>query len=400
MYYTEGMQLGALSVSTVLFVLAVLSLASMVVMLAYLIVAVERIQLLFFALSKLAQGVSWFLRFLDTVSPLASNQIVADMLLVASCAIEAGIYLGFMRRWKPVPLGIYLLFSLVLLLVAFLAPRTGQGHEFTVLAAMIIVLFWLAALSLFRRPFSAFRITLSASFALLPILLLVSFLNIGQDMYLLFIAPSFWGIMLLSSVFMFQMLLTFGYFLITKERDEERMRGLAETDSLTGIANRRAFFQRVNRYLESAKPGPKLVSVILSDLDFFKKINDTFGHDQGDNVIKHFCEVVQSSIRGQDLFARFGGEEFIIFLPNTNREEARLVASRIAGRLHTSRNRYDDQIPLYTASMGICTGEILGSHDFSHVISMSDKALYFSKNNGRDCSSWVALDSQEIVRIS
>ncbi len=115
------MQLGSLSLSTVLFVLAVLSLASMVVMLAYIIVATERIQLLFFAFSKLVQGISWFLRFLDTVSSIPAYQILADMLLIASCAIEAGVYIGFMWPWKAMTLTIYLIVSLLLIfLVAFI----------------------------------------------------------------------------------------------------------------------------------------------------------------------------------------------------------------------------------------------------------------------------------------
>jgi diguanylate cyclase (GGDEF)-like protein len=211
--------------------------------------------------------------------------------------------------------------------------------------------------------------------------------------------PDFWGISLFSVAFLLQMLLVFGFFLLSKEMNEERMRHLAETDSLTGAANRRAFFIRVESFIKEHIGKPTPVSVILMDLDHFKLINDRFGHDTGDRVLQHFCAVVTASIRDKDFFARFGGEEFVVFLPDAERSEAEAVGRRIHERLRNSHQRIDEDVPVYTVSLGICTGRINGSPDLARIISLSDQALYHSKAHGRDCSSWTGDETREIIAL-
>ena len=158
-----------------------------------------------------------------------------------------------------------------------------------------------------------------------------------------------------------------------------KLEALARTDGLTGIANHRAFQESLSRNVKQARRSGNALSVILLDIDFFKKFNDSYGHPAGDAVLKQFSELLVSRCRESDMVARYGGEEFAIILPQTTSEQAAQAAERvmasITGAIWPNR--------AVTASLGIATfSEALPSP--ASLISAADKALYASKAAGRN----------------
>ena len=155
---------------------------------------------------------------------------------------------------------------------------------------------------------------------------------------------------------------------------------LAATDHLTGIANRRQFRERLDEEFNRADRYHESLSLVMLDLDHFKQVNDEYGHDVGDQVLVELTEQIKSQIREIDLFARWGGEEFLIMLPETDRDTARTMVERI--RHHVESHEFG-QPPHITISLGLVT--LRSSDDPDTFISRADKALYKAKAAGRNC---------------
>ena len=160
---------------------------------------------------------------------------------------------------------------------------------------------------------------------------------------------------------------------------ENILREMAQRDFLTGIYNRRSFEDFLHFHMERARRLSKPLSLIVFDVDHFKKINDTYGHLVGDRVLKGIAQLVSESIRDSDIFARIGGEEFAIILPDTDEEGAKLVAEKL--RSLVERSSFADGIRC-TASFGVTT---LREKDTSEsFLERADKALYKAKRLGRN----------------
>jgi two-component system cell cycle response regulator len=167
------------------------------------------------------------------------------------------------------------------------------------------------------------------------------------------------------------------------ERQNVRLEQLANTDDLTGLANRREFRRAIESSFALARgQGPSL-SLILLDIDHFKKFNDTYGHSAGDEALRTLAQVLRSSCREQELAARFGGEEFAVVLLGASRDDAKGSAERIRAALRKCQWTHR---PL-TASFGIATSESGGaaiSASIADLVEQADAALYYSKQQGRD----------------
>lgn len=159
-----------------------------------------------------------------------------------------------------------------------------------------------------------------------------------------------------------------------------KIRSLARTDSLTGLANRSFFQERFREALAlSARHGPEL-ALLLADLDHFKGINDTYGHDAGDEVLQAFGSLLAAESRTEDLPARFGGEEFIIMMPKTSAAGAQQVDARLRDRLpRIETPSFPGRV---TFSAGIA--EQTAEDTEESLIKKADNALYQAKRNGRD----------------
>ena len=160
---------------------------------------------------------------------------------------------------------------------------------------------------------------------------------------------------------------------------------LASTDSLTQLYNRR-YFSKVSKHIcDLARRDKKSLSLIMLDIDDFKNINDSYGHNIGDEVIVKFAQILQQEQRESDIICRFGGEEFVILLPETNILSAQKVAEKIRlGTQELSMEIENQQSLQFTISIGVSSVVIENEYDLEQTISRADKALYRAKKSGKN----------------
>lgn len=171
-------------------------------------------------------------------------------------------------------------------------------------------------------------------------------------------------------------------------KEMEGVKQTAKTDMLTKLLNRRGFDEAIITVMEEMKIAQDPFSVIMLDIDHFKKVNDTFGHLIGDNVLKMLSKLLKDSIKGKDIAARFGGEEFILVLPQTPLEGAYVLAEQIRLSLQKMNWKIKDtgkSLGKITVSLGIALYKI--DESIEAVIERADGALYHAKNTGRNKTS-------------
>lgn len=175
-------------------------------------------------------------------------------------------------------------------------------------------------------------------------------------------------------------LLLIAFVLYKNNKMKKRLYSMAMIDPLTGAANRRAILEKASRELAVANRTQQNLTFVLADLDHFKVINDQYGHDTGDKVLKAFAQIAQSSVRTIDLFGRFGGEEWLFVLPATSAADAENLFNRIAKQL---RLLHFGELTGVTFSMG-ATDLSKGQIELDELIKSADLMLYKAKAAGRD----------------
>ncbi|MCZ8178417.1 MAG: PleD family two-component system response regulator [Rhizobium sp.] len=179
---------------------------------------------------------------------------------------------------------------------------------------------------------------------------------------------------------------------VRRKRFNDRLRNsvrqtieLAVTDGLTGLHNRRYLDTHLRTLFARAKVRGRPLTLCITDIDRFKQVNDVYGHDAGDEVLKEFAGRIRSTVRGADLACRYGGEEFVVVMPDTPAEAAAAVAERLRGMIEARpfQLRSGETPLMLTASMGIATlGP--GIETPEQLLKQADRALYEAKNSGRN----------------
>lgn len=164
-----------------------------------------------------------------------------------------------------------------------------------------------------------------------------------------------------------------------EERTDE-LEKQANTDSLTEIYNRRKFMQVASHELSRFKRHKHMFAILMLDIDDFKKINDNFGHDVGDKVIKKFAEIIQGETRDSDCFARWGGEEFIIMLPESDLSGRCILAGKLINLINNFKFDHDERV---TVSIGV-TSSVESDDNLDDIIIRADHALYKAKDAGKN----------------
>jgi two-component system chemotaxis response regulator CheY len=169
---------------------------------------------------------------------------------------------------------------------------------------------------------------------------------------------------------------------------------LALTDALTGLPNRRAIEEWAGRQLNGAIRHGFPFHVVMADLDKFKLVNDTYGHDAGDSVLRRFAEILKSNCRASDICGRMGGEEFLLAFTHASDEDAAMLTERVRAQFAAEQFRFRKHTLSFTASFGIAglkvmkvTPTSLQTHkhrDFKSLLSQADAALYSAKRLGRN----------------
>lgn len=320
------------------------------------------------------------------VLPDAISVIVASgMLLLGQFLLVIGLqrYSGRQAYWRPTLDGI----GGALIVIAWLTygSHNYQGRIFIMALAHIFffafgaLLAWQAAPKGFSNRFLSVVFLLGVAVAIWRVTTLpvaidepdeIFDYNVIQQVYLGMFSLGVLG-------------LSIGFILLANDRLRLELEFMATRDPMTGTFNRRAFFGRAaiewSRSMRSHQP----LAAIAADIDFFKKVNDTHGHHVGDLVIKDYAHRSAQMLRLPDILARFGGEEFVILLPDTGLAEARRVAERIRQEVAIHR---DKALPPYTVSLGIAVaqGQAGQAADVEALVAEADAALYRAKQGGRN----------------
>jgi diguanylate cyclase (GGDEF)-like protein len=246
-----------------------------------------------------------------------------------------------------------------------------------------IIIFSISAYCLLTTPHKSF-ISSSRLFAIVIIALLMSLvarivLLVRNPPEQLFI-PNEINASTLLVAFIFTFLLTAGFIMMLCQRLYHDLRISANTDVLTHLLNRRAMMHQLEIAMNQFERSDRSFAIILIDIDFFKRVNDVYGHDGGDMVLVHLANILQTKLRKSDAASRWGGEEFLILLPDTTLNQAHELAERLRSYVETNPAPSNIQI---TISLGIA---VINQHGnaVESLITAADHALYAAKNNGRN----------------
>ena len=249
--------------------------------------------------------------------------------------------------------------------------KVDKGY--TIALSVLLALLIASVVTRINSAFSASVISLSTYF----IYLLISYYAMRfENLWLEVIYPLIFSILAFTCAYIIKYLI--------KSRDFEQQYKLATTDGLTELFNHRYFQEQLRRQLEHCKRYNTSFSLIIIDIDFFKKFNDNFGHQSGDAVLRQVAQTLKRNVRATDIVCRYGGEEMSIILPNTSEEEAFSTAQKICDRVAQHKfklaNGKDTNV---TISLGVSTFPKDGD-TAETMIASADKRLYDAKNNGRN----------------
>jgi diguanylate cyclase (GGDEF)-like protein len=172
---------------------------------------------------------------------------------------------------------------------------------------------------------------------------------------------------------------------VIRERDRAHLElhRIAATDQLTGLLNRRGIDAAVASLMSSTRSSDQPTSLLMIDIDFFKKLNDRFGHEFGDAALIHVAEILRNEAdAGGSIVGRQGGEEFMVIIPGLTGSEAVIIAERLRAACAAALVEHDGKSSSLTISIGVASG--LGPRSLRHLASEADSALYRAKQSGRN----------------
>lgn len=245
----------------------------------------------------------------------------------------------------------------------------GYTIALSILLALLIA-------SVVTRVSSAFAASMISLSTYLVYILIAYYAMKYENLWLEIIYPLIFSIAAFTLAYIVKYLI--------KSRDFEQQYKLATTDGLTELYNHRYFQEQIRMQVEQAKRYSSNFSLIIIDIDFFKKFNDTFGHQSGDAVLRQVAQTLKKNVRATDIVCRYGGEEMSIILPNTGKEEAFSTAQKICERVASKKFKLTgDKETHVTISLGVATFPFDGD-SAPAIIESADKKLYTAKNNGRN----------------
>ena len=167
--------------------------------------------------------------------------------------------------------------------------------------------------------------------------------------------------------------------------DFERVRQESQVDGLTQVGNRRYFDTQIGTIIAESKSANDPLSVLMVDIDFFKKFNDTYGHAVGDQVLKLVAKTLVENLKGRDIIARYGGEEFVILLAHTSAKDAEKIGNQLRASLAAkklTKRSTNESLGVITISIG--AAEYVGDETPEDFVNRADTALYKAKQAGRN----------------
>jgi diguanylate cyclase (GGDEF)-like protein len=338
-----------------------------------------------FSLAKFCQTCAYFCLFFRGTLPDLISVNLGNSLLFMGFYQEATAMLLVIQEKSKGPyifLGTVLACTLLLFNgVEFLHPDSSI-RVVTASLSVILILALPNFKILTKQHISGFKRTVGILYLLFISLLL------PRTIYALFVEMTILTNSFIQSLTLIVLiiLMVFGlsaYLLLMKEDSDRIISALATTDALTGLSNRRSFLDAAHRLFARCKRDGGTPAVLFLDIDFFKRINDTYGHMFGDAVLVALAEVIRQGLRAGDLACRYGGEEFVILVLDADAAQASKVASRImagiAGTLFPQQPDFS-----FTVSIGIMCGTPMQNQSVTDYIKNADIALYKAKTTGRN----------------
>jgi diguanylate cyclase (GGDEF)-like protein len=303
---------------------------------------------------------------------------------VGGVVLELSAYCIYFRfqRWKRIVLPVALL---ALMVMAFAGQHGASEVELLALTCAIIALFGGAMAYMLVRPnpdgHSLLQRIIGANDALFALAMAFGAWEgllhpdhaLGSSSLHTFAGLAAYLLMIVNG---------FGFLLLCKQKGDEQMALLATTDDLTGVANRRAFFEQADNARMLALRMRRPIALMMLDIDHFKQLNDRFGHATGDHALAVFSQTVRATLREHDIMGRLGGEEFALALPGTDREGALQAAERLRQAV--------TEAPLITSgasyTMTVSVGVVLidPNETLTAALARADHGLYAAKSAGRN----------------
>ncbi|APV48703.1 hypothetical protein BWI17_02800 [Betaproteobacteria bacterium GR16-43] len=312
--------------------------------------------------------------------------IVAVTLLALSYTLQAAALLQFGSRRLPAWVHTAVLAG-VGVPFALLAGDTGSRILFTGLALGTVMLVIAGIATQLQAPISrATRALAVGAYVAGAVVFYVRAVGSAwaADPLKAFLEPSALQAITLMLAYMATLAASCAFMLLLKERGDASSERLASLDSLTGAYNRRSFLENAERTLALALRANQPLSVIMVDIDHFRRINEHHGQRIGDEVLRRLADVVRSQLRKEDLLSRFGGEEFCVLLPQVPGPGAVIVAGRIRKAVCAEPIRIDGREIEVTVSAGVAARLDEGPESIDAILGRADQAMSLAKNRGRN----------------
>ena len=353
-------------------------------------------------LSKIPNAIGWLLISLFGIGPLWVSTILGNGLAAMSPVL---IFSGIRKfRGKPArnKLNVFLLTLYISSYIFFTLIQPNVNARLFSLFIYATILIGRCGFELVFDVPKEFRLSFWFTASMFFTYLIVFFARIITFRSLPLLTGPFGIDQIQNIVFLAVNVLsigwTFGFIMMTNERlifdlkeSEKKQRELATHDTLTGIFNRAEFIERSKALVALVKRNSRPLGVILIDLDHFKNVNEVYGHAAGDAALCAFTAACREQLRETDIFARWGGEEFTILLPETDEANCEIIANRFREAVGKLAVLTETGIVHFTISVGISVFKPYQENIFQ-ALSLADLALYRAKHNGRNC---VVLIDQE-----
>ena len=337
-------------------------------------------------ISKLLEAIAYFLIFYRGIFPDIISVNIGNSLILFTFYLEGYLMLvlGKISSTKPysilkcITIIAIILFNFAELFFKNSALRVGNASLF-IFAILIIpssILVFSKSTDKFVRIVGFFYMTFL--FCLLP-RTIYSFTHLNVYIF----SNNIIQVLTFLSLVLIMIFNTPASLLIMKMNSGKIIEKMAITDNLTNLSNRHSFMEQAQKCFDQHKTTNTQLTILFFDIDFFKKVNDNYGHAFGDEVLIQFAKTIKKNIRHHDISCRYGGEEFLALLPFVNEEVGQLVGKRIMQDIEKLHFELHPDFK-FTISIGICTGIPKEQDTLLSYIDIADQALYEAKNTGRN----------------
>ena len=349
--------------------------------------------------ARLVQGFAHALGYLRLDFPSQTLEVVANTSLIGGMALEVGAYAVFLGlpKFKRVLIPITLIVALAL--QAYRFNTADRGALMAVMSMVIAMYAGLMSYLLLRdwRTCSALQRLIGVNDVFFCAVMIVRAWASATDPDSHLFRATLVHSMAFVTGYCLLIINGFGFLLLCKHKDDRKMEELATVDSLTGLLNRRAFFERTDAARALSLRLQKPFALMMLDIDHFKRLNDRFGHATGDDALCVFARSVRVKLREHDIMGRLGGEEFALAMPGTDLAGALHAAERLRTAVSASAVLTDGNSYVMTVSVGVVLVD--PEEHINSALARADRALYAAKSGGRNrVESGEAIDPVILAR--